>query len=183
MAVLFGFGLATVTGASALAASGGHRHYDPMSRQEPALKPAQRYSGSTPIDLSHGLLFNNGTYGARNPEYEAWGEAKVVVPGVSELKYEYNRKADFVRGVQESIAFLEAATWNWENSSADTKPEAVEYSKASLATMKPLIEKLRQATKAASGSSAGDWDKNQDAARGALIEARATYSSLHKNVR
>ena len=179
MKQLFSFAIfATLISTQALAAGGGHGH-----GEKPKLKPAERYSGRAPIDLSHGLLFNNGTYGASNPAYEKWADSPLVVPGVSDLPYPYSWKSDFIGGLEESVIFVESAIANWKSVTPITKPEAKEYGEKSAAAMEPLLGRMRDAIRTASSASKSDWDKAQAAARGALIEMRATYASLHRNTR
>lgn len=148
----------------------------------PDLKPSTKYSGRTPIDLTNGLLFNNGTYGLPNKNYEKWAETPVVVPGLSELTYPFSEKNDFVSACEESADFVESAIYNWKQSTAITKPEAKEYGEKSAQTMQPLLERLNDAIHSCKSSNKGDWEKAQSDARRALIEMRATYSSLHRNV-
>lgn len=147
------------------------------------LKPATRYSGRTPVDLSNGIPFNNGTYGKPNPEIEKWGASALTTPSLSELNYPFEEKARFVSGCRESLEFLEAAIANWQAApSAITKPEAKEYREQAAKTMAPVTDRLKAAIKKADGSSRSDWEKAQAEARNAVAEARATYSDLHKNV-
>jgi hypothetical protein len=169
--------LASIIGLSSAFASGGGDF-----KQREDLAPAPRYSGGTPVDMSHGLLFNNGTYGKRNPEIEVWATTPVVIPSVSEHTYPYADKARFVEGLNESAMFVESAIWNWQRTSEITKPEAAEYSKESAAKMQPLLDRFKATIAGAKSAGKGDWDKAQLEARRALIEMRGTYSSLHNNV-
>jgi hypothetical protein len=163
----------------ALAAGGGH-----VPQQEPVkLQPAKRYSGNSPIDRRNGTPFSNGTFGLPNPTYEEWAKAPTIVPGVSEKTYPFQQKKKFVAGVRESLQFIEHAIWNWEQTSPDTKPEAVEYSKASIEKMKPLLERARETLAAAKSASRSEWDQAQADSRQALIDLRVEYAGLHKNVR
>lgn len=150
---------------------------------EKPLEPATRYSGRTPVDLNNGLSFNNGTYGLPNTTYEKWAQARTLVPGVSELNYPYSDKAELVRGLEESAAFVEDAIQNWKTTSSITKPEAKEYGEKSAQTMQPLLNRFKDMIRQTAGASRGDWDKVQSDSRRALIEMRSMYSSLHNNVR
>lgn len=145
------------------------------------LQPASQYSGSAPIDLSNGLLFNNGTFGARNPNIEKWAEAPILFPGMNDLPYPFKWKGNFVKGLEESAQFVEAALSNWKASSAIKKPEAKEYSDKAIAAMEPQLAKLKEAIRTAASASEKNWDTAQSQARNALIEVRATYTSLHHN--
>lgn len=148
------------------------------------LEPATRYSGRTPIDLNNGIPFNNGTFGMGNANYEKWASAPAVVPGVSELNYPYGDRADFIGGCEESANFVENAIFNWKlPPSAITKPEAKAYGDLAAGTMQPLLDKFNESIRVAKSAGRGDWEKAQSDARHALGEMRATYSSLHKNVR
>jgi hypothetical protein len=151
--------------------------------EKPVLKPATRYSGNSPIDLTNGMTFNNGTFGLPNEAYEEWAKSNLVVPGLSEKTYPFTQKADFIRGMEESVQFIEAAIENWKQTSADTKPEAVEYSKKAVETLTPLLEKTREAIVTAKKIGKGDWEKAQSSARQTLIDARVAYWQLHKNPR
>jgi hypothetical protein len=158
-----------------------HREFEPPP--EKPLQPATRSSGSVPIDLTHGLILNNGTYGMPDPEHESWAKANLITPGLSEKRYPFDRKEEFVAGCNESMIFIDAALDNWKTRTSSTWPEAVEYAKKSSDTIAPLANKLRDAIALASHSGSGDWDRNQDAARTAVIEARSTYASLHRNIK
>jgi hypothetical protein len=149
------------------------------------LQPATRYSGRTPVDLTNGLPMNNGTYGLPNKSYEAWAEAPTVTPNVSDKTYPYARKDAFVAGLNESASFVKSALHNWDYSinhpTEVTKPEVIEYAKASINTMKPLLEKFEKALSDANGAGKSDWDNAQTNARKALVELRGQYSQLHHN--
>lgn len=145
------------------------------------VQPATRYSGSTPIDLSHGLLFNNGTYGVRNDDYEAWARTATVVAGLSERPYSFAQKASFVNVMNEQIAWGEAAIDNW-NSTSNEFPDALAYSKAAVEKMSPALDKLKSSTHLANGAKDSDWSSSESGARRALIDFRAAYTQMHKNV-
>lgn len=153
--------------------------------QEKPLEPATRYSGRAPIDLTHGLPFNNGTYGLPNKDYEVWAQSPVIRPNVSELTYPYARQGAFVNGLRESADFITVALNNWQSSidhpTEVTKPEVLEYAKASIATLKPILEKFDKAVDDAKGASRDNWETAQTNARKALEELRGTYTQLHKN--
>lgn len=174
-------GICALVGISNVALAAGHEATPRMETKK--LQPATRYSGRTPVDLNNGIVFNYGTYGMQNPTYEKWAEAPVLVPGVSDLPYPYTSKEQFVRGLEENVRFVEDAITNWKTVSSITKPEAKEYGEKSAAAMEPLLSRFKDTVRAVSSSSANDWEKNQSDARRALVEMRATYASLHKNVK
>lgn len=153
--------------------------------QEKPLQPATRYSGRTPIDLKHGLPFNNGTYGLPNKDYEVWAQSPVIRPNVSERTYPYARQDAFVNGLKESADFINVAVQYWQDSidhpTEVTKPEVLEYAKSSIATMKPVLEKFDKAVSEAKGAGRDDWETAQTNARKAMVELRETYSQLHRN--
>jgi hypothetical protein len=145
------------------------------------LQPATRYSGGTPIDLSNGLLFNNGTQGAPNTDYEAWAKTQTVVAGLSERPYAFSQKAQFVSVLQEQLIWGESAVRNWE-ATTNEFPDALAYSKAAVEKMKPELDKLKSASDRASGANEGGWQSAESEARHALIEFRVSYMQMHKNV-
>jgi hypothetical protein len=147
------------------------------------LGPAKKYNGATPTDLSNGLIFNNGTYGLPNDEYESWSSEKTVAAGMSSKAYPYAAKLRFVTNLEERLTFFDAAIWNWSRSSADTKPEAIEYAKASTETISPKLEKARKALTAAKGANPSDWANVETEARQSFLDLQSTYYSLHRNVR
>ena len=145
------------------------------------LDPAVKYNGASPIELKNGMLFNNGTFGAQNPEYESWSQGPFAVPGISERPYPFTAKEDFVAGLEESERFVETAIWNW-NRTTDRFPDAVTYAKASVTTMQPILDKYKSALGKVRSASQGDWDSAQSEARHALTDLRGSYAQLHKNV-
>lgn len=144
-------------------------------------QPATRYSGGTPIDLSNGILFNNGTYGMRNDDYESWARAATVVAGLSERPYSYTQKPQFVTIMKEQVQWGEAAIANWKNTTNEF-PDALAYSKAAVEKMSPLLDKMKSATDSASSASASGWTSAENDARRALIDFRISYMQMHKNV-
>src|SRR6476661_33643 len=90
-------------GFEALANEGGHAAAHDDS------PPATRYSGSTPIDLGRGLPFNNGTYGTRNPEYEAKANSGYTSPGLRASPYTYKEQAQFVHSIKALFPIYEDA--------------------------------------------------------------------------
>jgi len=145
------------------------------------LKPASRYSGSTPIDLSHGLLMSNGTYGEPNPDYVSWSTSPTIAVNISEKTYPYSEKASFCRHLTERLAFFEAAIQNWNQVSPITKPEAVEYAKNAVQTITPKLETALASLKSAKSAGQADWNQAQAGARRSLLALQATYYQLHRN--
>lgn len=153
-------------------------------KQEPIrLEPAKRYSGSVPIDLSNGLPMNNGTFGLPNSEYQVWGDAPMIAPGVSEKTYPYAAKRDFINSLDENLRFMKTALANWEEKGKKTLPEAVEYSNSALEKIKPLVEKAEDAFNQARDADQSAWQQAQARARDALLVFWGTYRDLHRNTK
>lgn len=146
------------------------------------LHPAKRYSGNTPIDMTHGIPFNNGTFGLPNAEHEAWAHAPTIVPGLSEKIYPFADRKRFVEALEDRLQFFKAAIWNWQQTSEITKPEAIEYSKAAIDHLQPFVEKLADATKRAAKVGQDEWDGAQAEARKAMVDVYGLYTRLHHNV-
>lgn len=170
--------LTTLISVSALA-SGEHV---PQDHKRP-LGPASRYSGDTPIDMSNGLTGANGTYGLPNKEYEEWATAPVDFPGLSQKEYPYSNKSKLVQSIDEQVMWGSHAIANYKQTSADTKPEAVEYSKQAIETLTPALERLKEARSKVKGAGEKDWQSAQAEAKRAVLDLRAAYTQMHKNVR
>ena len=160
------------------AANATEREPKPDNR---ALPPATRYSGSTPIDLSNGLLFNNGTYGTRNDDYEAWARSATIVAGLSERTYSYAQRLQFNTIMAEQVTWGEAAIANWKNTTNEF-PDALAYSKMAVEKMSPYFDKLKSAASSADGANEGKWASAESDARRALIDFRIAYMQMHNNV-
>jgi len=155
----------------------------PQTPPDKKLEPATRYSGRTPVDLSNGVPFNNGTYGRQNASYEKWATAPTVAPGVSDLSYPYSERTDFLNGCEENAKFVESAIFNWRQpATANTNPAAKEYRDQAAKTMQPLLDRFMETLRAAKSAGKGEWEKAQSDARHALAELRGNYTSMHKNV-
>ena len=164
------------------AIASGSEHLNPVKAKP--LQPAKAYHGRTPIDISNGLLFNNGTYGAPNPAYEKFAQGqKTLFPGINDSPYPYALRESFVSGLMEAAQFVDDAIFNWRMVSPITKPEAKEYGERAAATMEPVLSQFREIIAQAKVSSQTDWDKVQADARNSLGRVRAAYSELHKNVK
>ena len=170
--------LTTLISISALA-SGEHV---PTEHKRP-LGPASRYSGSTPVDLSNGLTGSNGTYGLPNKEYEEWGTSPNIFPGMSQKDYPYSNKGKFMQSLDEQVMWATQAIANYKQTSAETKPEAVEYSKHAIETLTPALEQLKEARSKAKSAGEGEWQTAQADAKKAVINLRSAYTQMHKNVR
>ena len=157
-------------------------HFTPK-KDVPTTNPSNAYSGNSPIDMTHGLGFNNGTFGQPNTEYEKWSQSSTWAVSLAERPYSFDQKDRFIKTLDERIVHYEHAIWNWARVSEITKPEVKEYKEKSTADIKPRLERARQAWKSAKSSGKGDWEKNQDEAKRAFLELQSFYSSLHKNVR
>ena len=150
-------------------------------QKPPVLQPATRYNGSTPVDLSNGIPFNNGTQGAPNADYEAWAKSATVVAGLSERPYAYSQKPQFVSALQDQVIWGESAIRNWKMTTGEF-PDALAYSKAAVEKMQPELDKLKSAVGKANGAGESAWTGAESDARKALIEFRVTYMQMHKNV-
>lgn len=147
----------------------------------PVLQPATQYNGNTPIELKNGLLFNNGTYGQPNPDYEAWAKSEMIVAGLSERPYSYAQKPAFIGTMKENIVWGESAIRNWK-ATTNEFPDALAYAKAAVEKMQPELDKFRAAVDKASGANQGSWANAEADARRALIDFRVAYTQMHKNV-
>lgn len=176
------FAFVLVAASMTLAHSSFASEEGPPAVPEKPMHPATRYSGASPIDLTHGLPFNNGTFGLPNKEYESWAQGPYLAVGVSAKTYPYVAKNEFVNGMKDRLAFFSAAIYNWQQKSDITKPEAVEYAKNAIATIEPKLDAARDALSKAEGAGSGDWDRAQDDARKAMASLLGTYYQLHHNV-
>ena len=175
MRAIFVFALGLIVSVSSFA-----KEREPDDRA-PVLQPATKYNGDTPIELKNGLLFNNGTYGARNPDYEAWAKSATIVAGLAERPYAYAQKASFVATLNENIVWGETAIRNWKATSNEF-PDALAYSKAAVEKMQPELDKFKSAADKASGAGESAWTGAESDARRAVIEFRIAYMQLHKNI-
>lgn len=187
LAVLVIGATVSLTATTAMASDDHHDHHEtenshniPFNESQP-LKPASRYSGSTPIDLSHGLLMNNGTYGEPNPNYVSWSTSPTIAVNISEKTYPYSEQADFCRNLTERLAFFEAAIWNWNQVSPATKPEAIEYAKNAVQVVTPKLDTALASLKKAKGAGQANWNQTQADARRSFLDLQATYYQLHRN--
>ena len=161
---------------------GGKIHFKPKPRPA-TTQPSRLHSGNTPIDLSHGTLWNNGTYGQPNPEIAIKGQNSTWAVSLSEVDYTYEQKARFVGSLGERLDFYDVAMREWGQTSEITKPEAAEYSKKAVAELGPRLEKAREAWKTAKGANSKSWTEASGNAKRAFVELQSAYYQLHKNVR
>jgi hypothetical protein len=157
-------------------------HFTPK-KDAPTTNPSKAYSGSSAIDMSNGLGFNNGTFGQSNTEYEKWAQSSTWAVSLAERPYSFDQKDRFVKTLNERITHFEHAIWNWARVTEKTSPEVKAYAEKATADITPRLERARQAWKSAKSSGKDDWGKNQDEAKRAFLELQSFYSSLHKNVR
>ncbi len=169
---LFSAAFALPAVAASPPANGGEPRHEPLA-------PAQRYSGGTPIDLSHGSTGNNGTFGAPNAEYEAQAKAELITPGLFAGPYSYERRAEFIAALADRIRFFEEAVVNLKETSSLTKPEAKQHSEQAVQRIENLLGQTRDALKRARSAGASEWSSAQDSARTAFISLYGTYKSLH----
>ncbi|HVK61665.1 MAG TPA: hypothetical protein VM432_08955 [Bdellovibrionales bacterium] len=157
-----------------------------MVHHQQELSPSAVYSGNSPIDLSHGLLFNNGTFGLPNTSIEEWAKAPVLFPNISEKNYAYEVRDERHRLVRSAKFLLEwgkAAIWNYEHVTADSRPEAIEHSKQAIATLEPGLQRLETAFDKLNGAGRSDWASAQEELRRAIVDFRLAYTQMHKNSR
>lgn len=145
------------------------------------LKPATRYSGSTPIDMTNGKSWDNGTQGLPNEDYESWAKSPTIVAGLDDRTYSYSQKDSFVNTLEEQVTWGESAIRNWK-ATTNEFPDALAYSKAAVEKMQPELDKLKDATKKVSGAGESGWQGAENDARHALISFRLAYMSMHRNV-
>lgn len=143
------------------------------------LAPAKRYSGGAPVDMSHGALGNNGTYGAPNPEYEAQAKAELLAPGLFVGPYPYERRAEFIAAMNDQMRFFEEAVTNLKETSSITKPEAKQHSGQAVQQLENLLGQTKDALKRAKSAASGEWAAAQDSARTAFTSLYGTYKSLN----
>ena len=161
---------------------GGGHHFVPKANPAPT-EPSKTYSGHQAIDVGHGVFFNHGTYGATNPEIEAWAKNSTWAVGLAERPYAYSDKEHFITTLNERIQHFEHAVWNWGRKTEKTKPEVLEYAQKATAEITPRIESARKAWKNAKSAGKSDWEKAQDEAKRSFLELQSYYYSLHRNVR
>lgn len=157
-------------------------HFTPK-KDAPLTNRSNAYSGSSPIDMTNGLGFNNGTFGQPNSEYEKWAQSSTWAVSLAERPYSFDQKDRFIKTLDERIVHFEHAVWNWARVTEITKPEVKEYAEKATADIKPRMERARQAWRTAKSSGKSDWERNQDEAKRAFQELQSFYASLHKNVR
>jgi hypothetical protein len=161
---------------------GGKIHFKPKARRAPT-NPSARHSGNSPIDMSHGVLWNNGTFGQPNPEIAMKGASSTWAVSLAEIDYAYENKARFIGSLGERLDFYDVAMKEWNKTSEITKPEVAEYSKNAAGELGPRLEKARQAWKQAKSANAKSWAEASHNAKRAFVELQTAYYQLHKNVR
>ena len=135
-------------------------------------KPATRYSGSTPIDLSRGLPFNNGTYGNRNPEYEAKANSGYTSPGLRASPYTYQEQDQFVSKINALFPIYEDAISNLK-SNKDERAEVKAYREQQRTDLETRLEAAKDATKKAGSANENEWNGAQENARKAFTDLQA----------
>lgn len=160
----------------------GH-HFVPKPRV-PNTAPSAVYSGKTPIDLTNGIFFNSGTYGARNPDYEAWASGSTWAVSLSERPYNFEQKETFIATLDERIRFYEASVANYGRvTETVSTPEGKAHADKAAADLGPKISKARDSWSKAKSSNQGDWTTAQNEAKRSFIELQSFYYGMHKNVR
>lgn len=157
--------LIMVIGFSAFAAGG------PQS-PEHKLQPAKRYSGSAPIDLGHGLPFNNGTFGSTNEEYEQLATDGYLAPGVRATPYDYEQRGMFVSKIRELFPIYEEAIENLKQNK-DERAEVKAYREQQLNDLQTRLDAAKDAVKRADGANEGEWKDAQEQARHAFANLQS----------
>lgn len=160
----------------------GDVHFVPKTRPAPTT-PSTRYSGSTPIDESNGIILNSGTYGLPNPEYQAWATSATWAVGLADREYSFAQKDQYLATLDERLRFYEAAVWNYKRVTDVSTPEGKAHAEKAAAELGPRIEKAREAWSKAKSANRGNWDAEQNLAKRAFIELQSAYYGGHKNAR
>jgi hypothetical protein len=138
------------------------------------------YSGRTPIDLKNGTFYSQGTYGARNEQYEEWSKHPQL-PSLEDESYPFSRKDALLSSLEEQASFGEEAMLNWSRTS-NRWPEVSEYAKNAIDQLRPTLDRFEAAVAKLKSAGASDWPNAEDAARRALVDWRLGYTQLHKNI-
>jgi len=144
--------------------------------------PSNHYSGKTPIARENGNFFNVGTFGAPNPDYEAWATTPTWAVSLAEKAYSFEQKPRFIETLDERIKHFEIAIWNYGQVTEASKPEGQAHAKQAAADLNPRIEKARNAWSKAKSAGKDDWEAAQLNAKRAFLELQSFYYGLHKNV-
>lgn len=148
-------------------AAGGTQQVDPNDS-----KPANRYSGSAPIDLGRGMPFNNGTYGNPNPEYEAQAVSGHTAPGLRATPYSYKEQKQFVSNIKALFPIYEDAIGNLK-SNKDEREEVKAYREQQRTELETRLEAAKDATKKASSANENEWSGAQENARKAFADLQS----------
>lgn len=162
------------TGLASGAGGGGVDHSAPGK----PLNPAPRYDGSAPIDMSHGMLGSNGTFGAPNAEYEAKREAELAAPGVFAAPYPYSAKQHFITGLGDRLRFFEEAVVNLKERGTMVTPETNAFSDSAGPKIEEMLTRARDAFKKAKGAGEKDWVGAEQAARASFVEMKTAYEAM-----
>jgi hypothetical protein len=155
--------------------------WEPKPRP-PVTAPSDHYSGNTPINRENGNFFNKGTFGAPNPDYEAWATSPTWAVSLSDRAYSFDQKPRFIQTLDERINYFELAVWNYGRVTEISKPEGQAHAKQAAADLAPRIEKAREAWSKAKSSGKDEWSNAQVEAKRAFLELQSFYYGLHKNV-
>ncbi|CAN5641491.1 hypothetical protein BH10BDE1_BH10BDE1_11500 [soil metagenome] len=155
--------------------------WEPKPRP-PLTAPSQNYSGKTPIDRGNGNFFSVGTYGAPNPDYEAWATSPTWAVSLAQRPYSFEQKDRFIESLDDRIKLFEAASWNYGQVSEISRPEGQAHAKQAAADLAPKIEKARDAWKKAKSANKDEWENAQNVAKRSFLELQSFYYSMHKNV-
>lgn len=136
------------------------------------LQPATRYSGSAPIDLSHGLPFNNGTFGKRNFEYEALATSEYTAPGLSASPYTYKEQDRFVANIKALFPIYEDAIANLKTNK-DERADVTAYREQQRTDLEKRLEAAKEAVDKADSADESKWNSAQENARRAFADLQS----------
>lgn len=162
-----------------MASPGGH--YVPKAKPAPSA-PSAVYSGGSPIDLTNGGFFNNGTFGLPDSGHEKWAQSPTWAVSLSDLAYGYDQKEQFIATLSERIQHFEHAVWNYSQVTAISKPEGVAHAEKTTAELTPKIERARDTWSKAKSSGRSDWEASSNEAKKAFLDLQSFYYGIHKNV-
>lgn len=134
--------------------------------------PANRYSGSAPVDLGRGLPFNNGTFGNINPAYEEQANSGYLAPGVRATPYTFQQRGEFVKNLKDLFPIYEDAIQNLKDNK-DSRAEVKSYREQQAADLEKRLEAAKNAVKHAGSANEGEWNSAQEQARQAFADLQS----------
>jgi hypothetical protein len=145
------------------------------------LKPSTRYSGSAPIDMSHGLLGQNGTFGLPNPDYEAWSQAPTIGVSLSQKSYAYAMRDKLIATLDERLNFYRDALWNLRQKAKNANAAVEEGYKAKApGAIEAPLKEARSAWEELRSAGESGWAAAEAKAKEAFSKLQSDYYSLHR---